>query len=479
MKIPRNTGKEDILSLLNRASGIDDVEDNEAINKEFRENYGESLIEITYIPNESVQYSSDAIFVNHEKADDFLKNFGKSIKKIAIAYNLIPKDRHIEIGRLVNEHGHGTLEELQLKDFEYWVFQQINKPFTKVQRVVIKGDTQGFDRHSSSFDQLFPEIRVLDVTHSNGHIYYQQYPHLTEVNIVERTNDDFIQFIDKNQQIETLRLEDTSTNVLKTMSEKLAALKTLEFTVPVDLHSYEGPEIQFDKVTTVSINDMLHNIRFTKLSFNNLEHLELAVDGNIKNEWLELLENSKHLKTLEITSGSFNDATLLGLSDNFKNLIEAKINCDSAVSAENVATFIATNKGLKAITLEFPVGSVLFAKNLNKRLNKEWKISRVNQQYSILTATRLETPVDIIDTDAEEPNKEPIEETINEEPPKDTDNKPGEDKPGKDDQNAQILDGDNGGNLGGDSADSDDSGASLGSIAVFTIFVNIFLAIFI
>lgn len=385
--------KEDASNLLQlMQTALADKNDHEKANEEFRELYGESVIEFSYVSKENQQclVVDSEISINFDIGSDFLKAFGKSIKKISIAYNLAGETTGQEIGKLVNIHCSETLEEFEAKLCKDGAFNEMKIPFKNVKIVSFNGEWFEVASGRLGLDQLFPAMEVLNLKYNFGYIFHRIYPNLVEINAAYPTTDEYDVLIDENPQLKTLRIETTSVEFIKHVQEKLPELETFAFKVPSDLPSYEGPVIQFDNLKEVSISDYPHNIRFGKLSFKNLKRFELLVDGNVKDEWIELMGSNSELESIEISDGTLNDVTILALSTKFPNLIEAKIRCDAAVSPQSIVKFIKNKKRMKTIVLELSGGSVTFFKSLKKRLNEKWQINSIDKHYSVLKAEKLE-----------------------------------------------------------------------------------------
>lgn len=360
--------------------------------EEFRQKYGEHSIEISYVSKDdaNILISNGKIFVHFELVSQFLKSFSGFMKKLSIAYHLLPSGSHKEIGRLVNVHCSDTLKEFQAKNCENGAFDEMKKPFTNVTDVVFDGDWWEHSDDQLGLDKLFPEMRVFNFTYSGGYIYNRHYPHLVEVNTFATTAFEFGGLIEKNPQIKKLRVEETTMGFLNYVSEKVPNLETLAFNVPYDLAQYQEPAIQFKQVNDLSINDFHHHIKPGKFIFNNLKHFELLVDGNIKDEWINFIGNNKGLESLSITTGFLNSVTLASLSKKFTGLLKAKVNCDSAVSVKDIADFINNNHKMREITLNLERGSSAFFKDLIKRLGKQWKVTPFDMGYTVLNATWVE-----------------------------------------------------------------------------------------
>lgn len=365
-------------------------------NEEFRQKYGHYQIEFTFVSKADglLLVSNGKISVDFDLDSNFLNAFGNSIKKLSLVYSKISIRSHGEFGKLVNDHCHETLEEFKLRTASVGNRDNMLKPFKKVERVII----EGFWRKGKlSFNELFPEMRILNFTHDpqnfkmrhySEYIMTNHYSNLFELNTFGRNPNDLEIFIQNNTQIKKLRVENTTVEFLKLVNEKLSDLETLAFNVPSDLANYQEPTMQFDTVNDLSVSDFHHFIRTGKLSFKNLKKIELSVGGNIKDEWISFIGSNKDLEILRITSGVIDEKTLLSLSKNLTNLLEAKVNCDKTVGVDSVIDFIENNEKLKRITLNMEQGSTEYLEDLSNRLENQWKITPIDESFSTLIATK-------------------------------------------------------------------------------------------
>lgn len=377
-------------------------------NEKFRQKYGQSQIKISYVPKDNGQIivSNETIFIDHELTPKFLRAFSESIKKLSITCNL-PDVSRKETARLVNEHCTDTLEEFQAIKCNSETFGVMNKPFKKVTKVAFEGDWERHDEHPLGLNKLFPEMTVLNLTYT-GHssaLYGRYYPKLVELNTFILPPYDFGRIIQKNQQLKKLRLEESEMGFLHFVSQNLTDLETLAFNIPSDLPNYQQPAIKFERVKELSVTDFHHRFRSGKFSFKNLKHFELLVKGNIRDEWINFIGDNKDLASLTITTGYFNDVTLTSLSKKFNGLIEAKINCDSALGVDSIADFLENNKQMKNISLNFERSTAAYFKDLVKKLDKQWKIEPIDMDFTILSATKVEPYIEpaakIVDEDEE------------------------------------------------------------------------------
>lgn len=386
----------DLMSLLDAAS-TNETERHRA-NEVFKSKFGDKRLKITsiQIPKTSYSISSDILSIDCDIAEKFLKAFGQSIEDVVIEYSFIPVLMQEEIGQFVNSYCFETLKTFRAEDCSDGAFETMIKPFEKVERVVVEGDWhETVNGDSLGFGEMFPKIHTLNIMFFNGFIVDRLYPNLKELSATLDGFTNFAELIEKNPQIEELFVKETSMELLNVINKNLIHLESLSMAIPNDLKSYNGSIINFEQVKEVAISDMRRNIEPEKIAFNQVKHFELLVDGIIKDEWIEIIGSNKQLENLTITAGYFNNRTLLKLSENVTNLIEAKIKCDIGTNVETVAQFLEKNEKMKTVTLHLRKGSVMFFESLTEILEHEWTLSVRDKTYSRFTINRLELPTDV------------------------------------------------------------------------------------
>lgn len=380
-----NNTIQDLTELLEEAVGSEDGY--KTANQIYKNKYGDSLVKIYTVPiqgKEKYLMIDNNIIFNHEMAEKYLRAFGSSIKRLEIVYDFIPEHWRKEMGKLVSEYCSETLLELTIRSCKNGDFDEIRKPFQKVESIDLNGEWSEVDEESWMLNELFPMLKNLNLTYSGGYIYNHNYHNLIELNVFSSAFNQFKRLINKNPQIRKLRLQETSMEVLRTISDRLHELEVLNFNIPSDLESYEGPAIQFDTVKTIAIKDCHRKFNHKQLKFKQLQQLHLHVIEKFNEEWIEFIGSNKDLKTLKMTAGNFNNATLSMLSEKLNSLIEANINCESNVDADGVKKFVESNKNMKAIVLTCPRLSEELFKQLSEKFNKDWSITTENKEYSIL-----------------------------------------------------------------------------------------------
>lgn len=339
--------------------------------------YGDYLVKIGHI-NHHIYTSNDVVFVDAGSAVNFLKAFGKSIERLSVVYHLLPHN-HKEIGKYINEFCSETLVEFNAKNSRPGSFDNMTKPFTKVERVTFEGQWETVENGTLGLDELFPEMRVLNLSYSYGYVLERVFPKLVELNADVTPSTDFFKFLELNPSLRQLRLETTSMELLQNVNDKLPKLEVFDFHVPKDMPSYQGKPIEFKQVKETSIKDTDRNIRSGHILFKQLKKLQLAFFGDFIDVWTEFIGLNANLDTLKITYGNLNNATLLTLASKLNKLVVVDVRCETGTPTESIVKFVESNPKLQTLTLRFPENSVFLFETLSVELGKKWDVTPVNQ----------------------------------------------------------------------------------------------------
>lgn len=390
---PLNLEDLDLIGLVNVA--LESEDGRQRANEVYKKKFDRHLVEIhPFIAQYSV--IDGFIYFSHDLAEHFLKAFGSSIKSLLISYHYIPNDKRKMCGKLISEYCSETLIEFNIISCKNGDFDDIQKPFKKVESVDFSGDWSELNEDSWGFNKLFPELRILNLTSSSDFIYNHHYPHLIELNVFSSAFNKFTKLVANNPQIRKLRLQETSMEVLQTISNKLIYLEVLAFNLPCNLNIYNGSEIQFNTVNTVSIKDLCRELYSVQIKFKQLKRFGLHASGVLNDEWIEFIGANKDLETLIITAGNCNNATFFKLAEKVNSLIEARINCEPD-STDGVKKFLDSNKQMKKVTLYCRRYSDVLFKQLNEILGNEWTTIAENKDYSILNIIKMEQSVGLKD----------------------------------------------------------------------------------
>lgn len=377
----------------------------------FKSKYGHLPVSIIHdIKNENrdIFVANASLHVGPEVAKQFLMIFGQSIESVFVEYTSTVPGRHNEIGKWVNTYCWETLKEFKVKSFEAGGLDDMRKPFKRVERVAIDGLWR-IKINALSFSELFPEMRVLNLTgHFGNYILKHQCSNLVEFNTDSIPNKDLIKFIEMHPQLKKLQLATTSRELLAMVSDKLADLHVIGFTVPKDLTPHDDLSLYDDSITFEHVHEATIKestwckMQKSKIQFKQLKKLELNVNEKFDEVWLDFIGANKALIILTINGGDLNDTTLNELSMKIDSLNQVNIRCDSSVEVKTVAKFLRSNPSMSETVLNFSEGSKSFVDSLKRELRIDWDVTAVNDDFSKVNIIRLCSPS--IDVDVEVPN---------------------------------------------------------------------------
>lgn len=358
----------------------------------FKWNYGHYTVEIGHDTRQIYTWS-DQMYVSHVTAEQFLYSFCNSFEKLFVDYYVIPLDKQKAIGKYVNEYCSDTLVEFRAKQYSQDAFDNMTKPFTKVEHVAFDGVWKHIDSNSLGLNELFPNVRILNLTYSDGYILDRVFPKLVELNGDIDPSPALAKFIQKNSQINKLRLKSTSVEVLRAI-DNLHNLKHLAFHVPSDMKAYkDDPVIQFGHVSDVSVTDLNRSIESGKIKFKQLKKLQLTISEQLDDAWIDIIAQNKDLDTLKITGGVLNNSTLLTLASKLSKLVEANVHCDSNIDIESIVTFLKSNPNMKTFTLNLPKSSVQYFNALEDKFSatenlKVFQVAPVDMRFDSIEISK-------------------------------------------------------------------------------------------
>lgn len=358
----------------------------------FKWNYGHCLVEIDHDIFD-ITKRHDKIDIHHGVAERFLKGFCKSFEKLSVAYNMIPLDKQKAIGNYINEYCSETLIEFKGKYIKEGAFDNMTKPFTKVEQVAFDGVWENIDSNTLALDELFPQLRVLNFTYPEGYILNRIFPKLEEFNADVSPSPALIKFLEKNSKIRKLSLTSTTVDVLRAVN-KMPKLEKLSFHLPSDMESYQDdPVLHFGRIKDVSITaNHDHHIEMGNITFKQLKKLQLSVRGELNDVWIDFIGKNKQLETLTITAGNLNNSTLSTLASKLNKIIEADLWCDNTTDTEGIVKFLESNPKINTLTLNFPKESVAYFNALTEKLSasktlKNFEVAPVDKWFDSIKIT--------------------------------------------------------------------------------------------
>jgi len=232
-------------------------------------------------------------------------------------------------------------------------------------------------------NQTFPNLKQLN-------LYYNEvidinamnikFPFLERVVVAFLLTDDNIEcameklFVE-NSQVKSIVLEFVKMEFLKTVSKQLPNLNHLELHWP-KVYLYTGSQIDFDNVLTLRVICNEYS-SWEILHFERLEELDITLSDS---ECFNLILQNNNLTKLKVQN-DLKQSEVMQLQNQFRNLEELSLGCESDVETDTLINLIELNKNLKKIQLN-KYTSYKFDDKLRNHFNTGW-IWRVDSMERI------------------------------------------------------------------------------------------------
>lgn len=318
-----------------------------------------------------------------------MNTFGDLIQYLDIVFFLFDEVESSQIVKLINDKCSKTLKELNLKSCKRNVLNDWDKTFDKINSLtfsIVEGES---NRENKKLSQFFPNVVNLHLEYMNRNDWSfvdGQFPKVISPEIIVHLNETaninehsyIANFFKNNNQINTLRIQDPSPEVLS-HAKTLSNLKSL--IIDGRFHIYEHFEvdiIHFSSVEKVKIMTHNDNPMLKKLVFDGLQSLTMDVTFNYKPDsdvWSEFFNNQMNwnLKTFTFTVYQLTKDELLTFSEKWPNLEIVVIQTKSQVlNANGIIEFIANSEHLKCLEIGYLIDPIINV--LRGKLEAEWDV---------------------------------------------------------------------------------------------------------
>lgn len=318
------------------------------------------------------------------------KHFGHFIKNIKHGIYLEDQLIQVElIGKLINKYSSESLKDVFFQKRIDELLKYIKNPLVNVENVTF---FLGFMSSNSQIlgpNELFPAVRRLylqSLTENELTYFDCHMPNLEHLKIAQTNNyvdtSRFIGIIIKNPQIKSIDLYGTNPKLIPAASTYLPQLETLTL-FNFDL---KNERIQFENVTTFSIGSGFGfyttpiNIHIPRLQNFCAEYNACQYD-----DYLEFLNEHKHLRRLHLDIHDLNDSQLQELTANLTNLVEMKLErkrqCETDnISSNSILSFLETHDKVNQFNvINFPEHR---ENELQEQLASGWKTKIIERGFS-------------------------------------------------------------------------------------------------
>lgn len=332
-----------------------------------------------HLSNDSFLCPSD------EKIEAFFFHFGHLISKALISFM---DQKGVDIVALLQSSCADTIVELNLIFFDENHFQNIDKPFTKLEKLTIIEAT--LSQQLSQMNKWFPNLQSLELVHVKlllPELLEVNFPQLAHLEIYSQELDLPIKSIQemlrKNTQLTSLTLQcDYNREFIESLSRNVPVLQQLQLWSPEDRFlNFHDHKIHFGMVKKFTLNasmsrgDFLVNVPFT---FGALQ--ELGFDGfnQFKGQILDFVMQCTDVNKLQLTPYT-DDWDDLMLSD-LRNVINTlpKLTdiefCADAFTMDAIIDLLTNSKQLDKVNLLFMDGP--WCSQFEDVIQREWDLSK-------------------------------------------------------------------------------------------------------
>lgn len=291
-----------------------------------------------------------------------LKYFGPSISNLNIIYSLSKKSSTDvavinTLNKNINLQCSETLRQIEIENYHECFFDEMAKPFVRLENVTIRGQFERLGNSIHSFGELFPAMNRLSFVNlklSDKSSIDRHFPQLIHFSAELRDADDphrfgefdVESFLKKNPQICSLELSHFSYGFLRVVNEILPELKSLE------LMRYNASRDTDDKKFIVFENVSIFTIYSgfgampENLHFKSLVEFHTDVHSILKDWWHDFVTTNTRLNRLYLEKGCVDNKALETLISTKLNLIQLRFMLCQDVSDKNFTEFVRMNKNI-------------------------------------------------------------------------------------------------------------------------------------
>lgn len=342
-----------------------------AANEVFMSKFGQFPIVISDV-NSPDMLKHGEIYVNNVRADNFLKVFQESVKKVTVDFRQL--NSHKQVAKSINVYGSDSLEAIKIVSLEEQSLIEMVDPFKKLTSFDYVPRANDPDHIGNNFIFLFPELRRLQIK-SQDHAYFrlsyfeEHFPKLEEIDVDSSNSAHLSPVLRKNPQITKLSIV-ANEYVMKDVQDLVKNLEVFSLKWEVALDLYKGPSFVFNDVHTLKITELKPFVA-EKLVCKNLTSLEIEPKDTL-DEWMKFIEQNKNVQNLTLLAGALSESALEHISKHLTNLTEAAFFIHEKMPVLSVSKFIYSAERLNKLTLDSP-NSQLYSQ-LHSEHGQHWRI---------------------------------------------------------------------------------------------------------
>lgn len=363
-------------------------------------------------PNDFYCGGQNILIQNVNTLKNVLQRFGTLLPRLKLEYtynpcslfdvNMNAKDTdklYRSVNAAINLYCAESLVDLQISSIYDNIFEEMEKPFTQVESVTLKGNFKKLSNSHLTFDELFPALRRLSLQYVEIHnktLVEINFPNLEYLSAGifdyddphRLTTTDMEKILRKNPQIRRLKLQRSNQYLLRIVSELLPNLEKLE----IEDHNNNTPnepqdenKISFENLKVLTLFSIFSKLP-KNVSFEHLEELHTEVFPGCMSWGRNLLIKCSHLKKLYLEKGCVESEMLKTLIPVEAKLNEISFRFCGNVGVTDIIQFVRDNHQINKMNFEMfdimnSLKSVTHA--LRKDFNHGWIITEGNYRISI------------------------------------------------------------------------------------------------
>lgn len=384
------------------------------VNINLPDQYGSLNMETSKVKNE---IKNGTLNLHHSDAKGFLKAFGHFIDHLEIDFYEVPSQEHSKFGYLINKFCSRTLLEFIGHFADESLFDMMQKPFKRVKKFIFPGLEFITQTKNLKLHELFPEVYSLFLANRKSISINPtppscHFPNLHTLEISTCGYNQLSKFISKNPQIGCLsctsvKSKETFHHInqfLPEIEQLQIRLTNADFLIYNRSESHQRAHFKHVKELTLQIIiDHFDGFRRENIEdefiFENLETLRFGVHrfltGPIEiGNWIKFITNHNQIRSFHMTGGYINETTLLHLTKELNNLVNASIRYFGDADVQNVVAFLEANKNMENFVIKFlstldVVVIESLMDDLNENLGRNWNISFSRCHYSQFDFVRI------------------------------------------------------------------------------------------
>lgn len=327
-----------------------------------------------------------------------LEHFGKYITKLDVVFCLV-HGRNDLILEAINRNCAATIRELSfgsLNEFKEEAMT-LHRPFLKLEKLELRDSEHGIPRFICDLKKWFPVVKSLNIVNVIGfwnEFAIEQLPSLEHFGffafpqkITKRDSEKLAQFLQYNQQLRSLGLDDFKDNIMDVFNQHAPhQLENIECLDVVSPFPFPSGRIQFSKLRELKLSFYANDSDIFEDLPQTIEILELRI-LKLPSSGFDFILKCQRLSKLKlIISKSFEIWQMEKLAKQMQCLTEIHIYLKYCIDESKIPPgfeyFFQYGKQLKTISLQYERSSF-------DRLGYQAKVKKVKEFLKPMNRTKF------------------------------------------------------------------------------------------